>query len=557
MTDTTQQVDKESLDVEYVDKDGRSQRARVSCTIIGMDDAQKLRKEGVESADDSEFVPTSVRGAYNIISPPYDLAGLASVTERSTELHPNIEARVTNVAGFGWQLKLIPNLTEDDLKKYEKEIKAERWRIEEFFEMCHPTQTFSDLRYRQMYDKHTTGSGYLELIHNEQGDLDAISHLRSQFIFLCEKDKEPSYIRVPYIRRSDFSLQFKVHRYRFRKYVQETKNGSPIYFKEVGDIRNMDRYTGEYETPDRPVPFANRATTLHRTIVYNPNSLYGVPHWGGAIVAIAGSREAEEINFNSISNNMVPSMFLIVENGTLTTSSATRLKEFIEQRASTVKNRSSIIVIEGESMTEGSMMDSGKFNIKVEPVMSAQQNDELYQQYDKNNADRIRCTFRHSTLFLGKGDSLNRATAIILKQTNDEQVFAPERASEDEKITRFILRNGLKSRFHVFESNRPNITDDAILADIMQAAERSGAVTPRRADKALRDAFGGQDLGPMPQIDLDRPYSMQFAEVQKYDNSGKKNPADNANEAAPRTPDMSQSNKKQFHTKKEDGYDYE
>ena len=86
-------------------------------------------------------------------------------------------------------------------------------------------------------------------------------------------------------------------------------------------------------------------------------------------------------------------MFLIVENGTLTASSATRLKEFIEQRASTVKNRSSIIVIEGESMTEGSMMDSGKFNIKVEPVMSAQQNDELYQQYDKNNADRIGAHF--------------------------------------------------------------------------------------------------------------------------------------------------------------------
>ena len=26
----------------------------------------------------------------------------------------------------------------------------------------------------------------------------------------------------------------------------------------------------------------------------------------------------------------------------------------------------------------------------------------------------------------------------------------------------------------------------------------------------------------MPQIDLDRPYSMQFAEVQKYDNYGKR-----------------------------------
>ena len=173
-----------------------------------MDDAETTQ-EGVESADDSEFVPTSVRGAYNIIC--------HRMTLRSSIRHRTLYRTASKHwgpchkrGGFGWQLKLIPNLTEDDLKKYEKRLK-QRWRIEEFFEMCHPAQTFSDLRYRQMYDKHTTGSGYLELIHNEQGDLDAISHCAVNLSSFA-KDKEPSYIRVPYIRQrlshSKFSAPF-------------------------------------------------------------------------------------------------------------------------------------------------------------------------------------------------------------------------------------------------------------------------------------------------------------------------------------------------------------
>lgn len=549
MSNTTPET-KDSIEIDYIAKDGSSQRAKVSCRIFDAEDY--ITKEGVESSDDGDLLPVG-NTIGGIVEPPYDLSRLALITERSTELHPNIEARVTNVSGFGWQLKTLP-MTEDDLKKYEKEIQEERWRIEEFFESAHPSMTFNDIRYRQLYDKHATGNGYIELIHDEQGDLTALSHLRSQYIYRCERDVEPSYIKVFYIRRSDFTLQFRYHRYRFRRYVQEARNGRKIYFKEVGDMRNLDRETGEYETPDKPIPFERRATALMATAVYTPNSVYGVPHWIGASVAVAGSREAEEINFNSISNNMVPSMFLIVENGTLTASSAQRLTDYIQTRAASVKNRSSIIVIEGESLSEGGLMDSSKFNIKIEPVMAAQQNDELYQSYDKNNSERIRCTFRHGTIFMGKGDSVNRATAVILKQTTDEQVFAPERSHEDEKINRFILRGGLKARFHVFESNRPNITDDAILADILQAAERSGAVTPRRADKALRDAFGGQDLGPLPDVDLDRPYSLQFAEAQKYDPSGEKSPADNANAAAPPKPEMSNQNK---HTKKEYGYDIE
>ncbi len=537
MTRAVAKEDLESIDVEYIDKDGEVRPARVHCKVIEFEDAVPLRKEGVETDTDSEFLNSVNRGTGLVVAPPYNLKLLAKLTELSTELHPNIEARVTNVCGFGYQLKTFP-MTEDELVKYANEIQEERWRLEEFFDTIHPTLSLNDIRARVLYDKHSTGNGYLELIHDQDDNLIAVSHIKSQFIYMLERDETPSFIKVPYIRRKDFKVDYKLHRYRFRRYVLESYAGGAIYFKEAGDKRQLHKKTGEYAKAGEIIPFEDRATSLLHSLVYNPNSVYGVPHWIGASVAIAGSREAEEINYNSISNNMVPSMFIIVENGALTAASAQRLRQYVEKRATSNKNRSSMIILEGESLNEGGL-DSGKFNIKIEPVSTSQQNDELYQQYDKNNSERVRGMMRHSVIFLGKGENINKSTATVLKQTTDEQVFAPERTKEDAKFNRFIMMAGLQSRFHYFESNHPNITDDTILASVMETAERSGGMTPRRADTILKDIFGGRHLGPLPQtIDLDKPYSLTFAEAQKYDNSGKQSPEDNANRGKPPKPDM-------------------
>ena len=154
------------------------------------DDAQKLRKEG-RVCGRLEFVQTSgARCPANIISPPWWFWRCSvSVTERSPNSIPNTEARVTNVAGFGWQSNSSPNPSQKMIrKKYEKDFKG---RDDEKSSLRCATlrRSFSDLRYRQMYDKHTTGSGYLELIHNEQGDLDAISHCAKSIYLLCRRTK--------------------------------------------------------------------------------------------------------------------------------------------------------------------------------------------------------------------------------------------------------------------------------------------------------------------------------------------------------------------------------
>lgn len=527
----TSSAETPSIELDYKTKDGQIRQVRA--TVVEYDPPKrKLKKEGVAS-DDDKGVTHDIQDQQ--IYPPYNLQVLARLPEYSTELHQNIEAMVTNTTGFGWQIKLQP-IPEETIEKYKDEIEDEYNRIMEFFESIHPSMDFTEIRNRQLADKHTLGNGYLELIHDRNGNLTAVSHVRGQFIYLLRKDLTPTPVRVPYIRKRDFQIDYRIHYYCFRRYVLDALDGKPIYFKEVGDPRQMDKWTGKYAGEGETIPFEDQATELIHSYIYNAASAYGVPHWIGASVAIAGSREAEEINFNSISNNMVPSMFVLVENGALTDQSIKRLTQFVEKRAASNKNRSSFIILEGEPMNEGGL-DTSKMSIKLEPLQAVQQNDELYQQYDKNNAEKIRNSLRIASIYLGKGEGLNKATATVIKATGDEQVFAPERATEDAKINRHIMLR-LGARFHYFESNHPNITDDFELIRMMEMAERSGGMTPRRADRIVTDVFG-KKIGPMPkEIPLDVPYSLTFAFAQRYDNSGKPDPADSAGRTAPPTPEM-------------------
>ena len=104
----------------------------------------------------------------------------------------------------------------------------------------------------------------------------------------------------------------------------------------------------------------------------------------------------------------------------------------------------------------------------------------------------------------------NTAQASI--RVGDEQVFNPEREVVDSQMVRIMLDQGF--RWHFFRSRTPNITDNEILSKAMVGAERSGAMTPRRADMLMQDIFEGE-LGPLPiGIPLDTPYSLTFALAQ-------------------------------------------
>lgn len=519
------------IKLEGRDRKGNRVHSVLKATIIQPEGLPIRKQDGefpespdlpVSHVEDEDEIRELVRGKDVIVNPPYDLRTLAMLKDNSTELGQNIRAMVTNTVGFGWTLRELP-MPEETRRKFESEIIAERLRLSAMLRTVHPRLSLTMLRKQAQEDRHSTGNGYLELISNPRGDLVGINHAHSHSVRLTRRDVVPTKVSVSRVRPDlGYTLEEIDFHYRFRRFVQvrnafsATGSGTvgrkAVWFKEAGDPRQMDWRTGTYADPGKSIPMRYRATELIHFKIYNPVTPYGVPVWIGNLFSLFGSRAAEEINFNTLSRNNVPSMFVIVENGALTESSIQRLQEFVEAQISTAQNYSKFILLEGESLEEGSP-NPESFRIKVEPLTNIQKDDQLFQNYDNNNRDKVRQSFRLPPLFVGRSDLYNRATADTSRDIADEQVFAPERGDDDHLINRFVLSRW-DARFHQFRSNHPNITDDIELIRMMTFAEKSGGMTPRRADRIVRDIFG-DDIGPLPDgIDLDRPFSLQFAEAQ-------------------------------------------
>jgi len=489
------------------DSEGNKRTAILKATFIDSPDSNLPPSSNADEPDpfsDKRF------GKHKILTPRYPLGQLTALKEQSTELTQCIRSMITNTVGFGYQLRerRMPDGVRD---KFKEEIEIERLRLTAMLETVHPTQSLTMLRESAKDDQHSNGNGYLELIDNPRnGELVGVNYIRSYEVRLTEQDKKPTKVFVPWVNPArNFTYELKPMSHRFRKFVL-LRHGKPIWFKEAGDPRSLNKQTGEY---DENTPPSIRATSLVHFKVHSTLTAYGIPDWIGNLFSIYGSRKSEELNYTSLTNNMIPSMFVIVENGMLTQASITRLREWTEQQVAASLNRSKFLILEGETLDEGAPAPPN-FKIKVIPLAQMQKDDQLFQKYDANNRDKLRQAFRLPPIFVGRSDDYTRATADTSRDIADEQVFAPERSRDDFLINRFILSRW-NARFHTFRSNTPNITDDIELIRLLAFAERAGGMTPRRADRIVRDVYG-DDIGPLPKgIDLDIPFSISFAQAQQ------------------------------------------
>lgn len=479
---------------------------------MGVGDATSDQLDVAVSREEEELKYSSIRGKDRVVAPPYNLKSLVRLRDNSTELGQNIDALVTNVVGFGWQLRQRP-MPEAMRQQFAQEIELEHFKLKAQLDTVHPILSLTQLRKKALHDKHLVGNGYLELIENERGELVGINHVHGHAIRLTTKDKQPTMVEVPRIRPDqNFQVEQVPMFYRFRRFVMKLKNNKAIWFKEAGDPRMMDKNTGKFIPQGQTIPLGQRATSLIHDRVYHPMTPYGCPLYIGNTLSILGSRSADEVNYNTLKSNAIPSAIISVEGGQLTEGSIERIQQWTEEQIQKTQNYSKFLLLEAEPSEDG-IGAPGQFRIKVEPMKRLQQQDELFQQYDSNNRDKIRQAFRLPPIFVGRADDYTRATADTSRDIADEQIFDPERTDVDHLINRFVLSRW-GARFHVFRSRTPNVTDDIELIRLMAIGEKSGAITPRRADRIIRDVFG-DDIGPMPKgVDLDTPFMLQFAQAQ-------------------------------------------
>lgn len=455
----------------------------------------------------------------NILEPPFNLLSLSMLPEQNTELNQVIEAMETNIEGFGH--RVIPRLNVDS-ESATPELKAnvnrEKVFLENFFNYIGLDDSFTALRRKIRRDLEITGNAYMEIIRNAAGKIQGATVIPSYQIRLGVQEEEFTDIDFPILELQEdgsvIASSIPTAK-RFRAFVQSriTASGNSItsttpkvrWFKEFGDPRVRDNRSGEVVPPNKvanwdgkgnPMPEHRMSNELVHFKIYSARSSYGIPRYIGNLLSIYGDRASEEINFTTFQNNNIPSMMIMVSNGQVTQGTLDRINSFAEEQIAGSDNYSKFLILEAEGEFEGE--DGGNVKLDVKQLTESQHKDALFQDYSKNNQEKIRRAWRLPQIFTGNSNNINRATVEASRKLADEQVFAPERVEFDSFMNRRLFP-AMGIVYHKFQSNSPNTTDNTELVKILATAEKTGGISPKIARMIIADILGDKELPPIPE----------------------------------------------------------
>ena len=494
---------------------------------------------GADIADRVSRTDDGVDAAFlsaGALVPPYEPETLCHLVEHSNALRQNIDAYATNIDGFGHRLEPAIDLEADDADarvadaialeraaageteqgaradegaarraELVRLARTERARLDAFFDACCPDHSFVELRRRTRQDLETTGNAYWEVLRNARGEIARLVYVPSHTVRLMPLDAAPTEV-VEHVRSSPFTTEQVRTRRRLRRYVQ-ILGVETVYFKSLGDPRVVSRTTGAPSTGPELRDGDGPATELIHFAVHSPRSAYGVPRWIGALLAVMGSRQMEEVNYLYFENKSVPPLALLVSGGRLTDSAVPRIERFIEENLKGKNAFHRILILEADGGTGDS-----KASIELKPLTSAQQQDALFQEYDARNIDKVGSAFRLPPLLRGDTGDINRATADFALRFAEDQVFQPERDEFDYQMNRRLMPE-LGVRFWRFRSQTPVTRDPERLSGMVEKLVRVGVLTPEEGRVLAGDIFN-REFRKLGDDWTKRPLTLTLAGVQ-------------------------------------------
>jgi hypothetical protein len=196
---------------------------------------------------------------------------------------------------------------------------------------------------------------------------------------------------------------------------------------------------------------------------------------------------AEEVNYLYFSNKSVPPLAILVSGGRVNDETAKRIEEFIETQIKGKANFHKILVLDAAAIDDGSI-NSGRAKIDIKPLTMAQHNDALFQEYQKQNTEKVGSAMRLPRILRGDSREVNRATAEAALSFAEIQVFSPQRESFDFMINRQVLSQ-MGVRYWRFRSNAPSLRDPAALAGVVRDLVNAGVLTPAEARELAEGIF--------------------------------------------------------------------
>jgi PBSX family phage portal protein len=484
-----------------------------------------------EEAERSNVVPYNEDDRFYAITgaivPPYDPEQLCSLYEKSSNLRPNVEALTTNVDAFGFRLEAaidlnapdsderisdsiliealfdgtVPNLDNRAVAARRLELQAleriERLRTQLFFDHCCAESSFVELRKRTRTDLEVTGNAYWEVLRNRAGEIAQFAYVPSMTMRLMRSDQFFTEVQA-WHRVSAVDFRRVTEYRRFRRFVQYIRGQEVAYFREFGDPRTVSAKTGKFY-PDEASFYRSEgkdaitATEIAHFKIHSPLSVYGVPRWVGATCAVAGTRNAEEVNLDYFDSKAVPPFAILVSGGVLAEGAADRIRDYIRDQIKGRENFHSVMVLEAEPAGGGAMtgIQGARVRIEIKNLRDAQNADALFQLYESNNAEKVGAAYRIPKILRGSMLDFNRSTAEAALRYAEQQIFQPERQAFDYMVNQRILTDrGV--RFLRFTSNSPIEKDPPVLVEMATKLVDSGIITPNEARMVAADAFNAR-----------------------------------------------------------------
>lgn len=497
--------------------------------------------EGIQvnalAADDKTQVRFSSMGA---LEPPLPFDRLCAIFFTSNSLRQNIDAYVTNCESFGW----VPQPTIDlwgpraeknvtdvltmqkggeeptaeevksTLKTWKAEAARERARLEHFFQFVHPEDTFTEIRRKKRFDEELLGNAAWEVIRNREGNMAVFNHVPFVTMRLMLLDKTTTEVEIPH-KTDDVTLGSTTMFKRFRRFVQVQEELPAIWFREFGDPRTLSSKTGRVYADVAAMrreegETVREATEILHFKLHAPNQSYGVARWIGNLISVMGSRMSEEVNFLYFENKGVPPLAIIFSGGRIAADSVRKIESFIENKIKGLTNFHSVLILEAET-EGGDAKNTGRGTIKIQPLVEAQQQDALFQNYDRNNIEKVGASFRVPGILRGDTAKIDRATAEIVVELTEQQVFQPERDSFDGVMNSKILpRMGI--RFWTFRTKKPRNLNPRVVGDLLAKLAAAGIIMPDEGRELIGEALG-TDLPRRDDAFLSRPLRLAIAEV--------------------------------------------
>lgn len=423
---------------------------------------------GNRSGKDKYISPTGADGAkskavnqefnsydlYGVAEPPYNLAKLVQISEKSVPHYAAVDAKVSNITRLGYDF-IESDSTRDKLsdkdgdakRKAQAKVARTKRDIKKWLKTLNDEDSIDEVLEKVMFDYYYTGNAYIEIGRKVSGSVGYIGH-------------------VPAITVR----------------VRKARDG---YIQIVGDKATYFRPFGK----DHPNPLGGDKAPNEMIHIkkYSPLSgYYGVPEIVVALMSVAGTELAQKYNLDYFHNKATPRYVIVLKGGNLSEANQRRVAEFFETGVKASNHRSLYVPLPADT-------SESKVSFEMKPIEAGVQ-EASFEKYIKMNNNFILMTHRVPVSKVGLAEGVSLAVARDADKTFNEQVVRPMQSRLEEKINKIIQSDG--SNMFDFKFNELSLSDEDTQSKIDERYARNKIHTPNeiRARRGYPSVPGGDEM---------------------------------------------------------------